>query len=134
MKTSEESGEAKDKTKFPWVGLVRLIAAVAGSLVASFFLEEYSRLSYVRYQHEHPDSGIVAFNWDIHALGLWVLIVPIVNLLLGLILLWLRPKSSVGLEIFISAIWLASLLMIVLPIYYWQMNNVPINEHMQWGF
>ena len=125
MKATEESGEATDKTKFPWVGLVRLIAAVAGSLIASCFLFYFTYASHRRFVIEHGDAPLSAVNEVLIAIGFWVYLFPSAFLLLGALLLWAFPKRVVMFQIVISTIWLSSLLFVTLPILYWTLQNVP---------
>jgi hypothetical protein len=135
MKANGESGPATDKTKFPWAGLVRLIAAVVSSLIAGVFLVFYTRDSYRRFQFEHPDAtGLMNINEALLASGKWVFALPAVALLLGIVLLWARPVSIVVFEALVAAVWISSLLMFALPILSWQMQNTQTFSHMKWHF
>lgn len=127
MKANGECGAATDKTKFPWVGLVRLIAAVVSSLIAGVFLVIYTRDSHRRFQFEHPDAtGLMNINELLVASGRWVFALPAIALLLGIVLLRTKPYSVVLFEVLVSGVWVSSLLLIVLPILSWLLNATPI--------
>lgn len=126
MKANEERGEAVDKAKFPWVGLVRLIAAVAGSLVTSFFFVAYNKFSLERLKIQDGEAPVSALSSELISLGEWVYAFPIAALILGTMVLWVRPKNVVILEVVVSIVWVASLLMVTLPILSWLIQPLVI--------
>jgi hypothetical protein len=114
------------------VQLVRLVASVAISLAACYFVVAYSGISFAHHRLEHPDAQpVVAFGMFLRAFGEYMYILPFSGLLIGLFVIWRWPNWQTLIETVMSALWLLALVWVGLVIWYCQVINLPIFHGMR---
>ena len=113
---------------------VRLLAAVAVSLVACCFVAYYSRLSRLRFNYEHPGSHLMHAT-DFLSQWAWIgYALPTVAFLVGVWALRRSAVSTVLLEVIIAGTWFLSLVWFGFCLLMWQAQNVPAFSHMELHF
>jgi len=112
----------------PKVPLVRLLTAVAVTVIACGFVSLYDLVSSLSIERGRvlPAITVIVLEYSRYAY-----VVPVLVLLLGLFFLRRRDGDPVGLECTISIAWLSALFWILLAVWAWQIPRIHnIAEHL----
>jgi hypothetical protein len=118
------------------VQLVRLIAAVTVAIIACWFVVRYDFYSRTRFEFDHPGQRLTEMRITklIASHGDHAYAVPIAALVVGVLVLYLRPNSPVFIELLVSSLWVFAFAWVGYIILIWQDQNIPMFSGMKWHY
>ena len=105
------------------IALIRLLTAVAATLIACVFVSLYNTFSSLIIGR---GAALPMFTAIVVEYNRWAYVVPVFVFLLGLVFLRRGDDGAVGLECTISVAWLSALLWILFAIWAWQLPRIRI--------
>ena len=132
--SAESHGRCLSSMAVSKPNLIRLLSAVLGAATSVWFAVTYSRFSKFRFEFE-PRGGILTnATTEMLAYGQWLFLLPVTALVLGVWLLFARPRAVATFEFVLCVTWLLALTIALCCILIWQAQNVPVFSHMEWHY
>lgn len=107
---------------------IRLLAAVAVTIAACWFVQTYDGASRVRFQFDHPRETLVGtpLGRFIVDYGAYAYALPLAALPIGGLAIWRRPYSGALIEAIVSILWVLAFVWAGLVLVIWQFQNIPV--------